>query len=219
MSAASSFARWICAATRLPISAIFLSVIGAEAQTVTPTGAMNMPRVGHQATLLLDGRVLVSGGHAGNASVAGAEIFDPVTGTWSLTGSNVTARHDHTSTLIADGRVLVVGGVSSTEACSTNATAETFDPATGDWSATPDLPIVVGTGHTATRLLDGRILVAGGGDRCGAVFETAGVFDPTSNTWTAVANMATTRQFHSAILLPTEESSLREARPAQRSTS
>ena len=119
-----------------------------------------------------------------------------------MTGSNLSARHDHTSTLLPDGRVLVTGGVDAYANCSTNATAETFDPATGNWSATSSLPSAAGTGHTATRLLDGRVLVVGGGDRCGSVFNTAAVFDPTSDTWTAVANMATAREFHSAILLP-----------------
>ena len=55
-----------------------------------------------------------------------------------------------------------------------------------------------GTGHTAIRLVDGRVLVAGGGDRCGSAFNTAALFDPLTNTWSATGSMTATRQFHSA---------------------
>ena len=51
------------------------------------TGSMTWPRGSHAATLLTDGRVLVTGGNDGSVGVASAELFDPVTGTFSLTGS------------------------------------------------------------------------------------------------------------------------------------
>ena len=62
----------------------------------TPTGRMQIARAGHQATLLRDGRVLVTGGYdnAGTA-VAAAEIFSPVAGTWSVAASNAVAGMDH----------------------------------------------------------------------------------------------------------------------------
>src|SRR5207247_1487243 len=123
------------------------------------------------------------------------------TGTWSLTGSNVIRRFDHTATLLADGRVLAAGGVSAVDECTSNATAEIYDPANGRWSLTGRLPSPVGTGHIAIQLLDGRVLVAGGGDRCGTVFNTAAIFEPTTNTWAAIGNMTVAREFHSAALL------------------
>lgn len=55
--------------------------------------------------------------------------------------------------------------------------------------------------HTATRLLDGTILVAGGYDGNGAL-ASAAIYDPESNTWSAVGAMATPRYNHSATLLP-----------------
>jgi WD40 repeat protein len=58
----------------------------------TLTGSMSQPRCLHSATLLPDGKVLVSGGvnsiYSNNtATVSGAEIYDPNTGTWTPTGS------------------------------------------------------------------------------------------------------------------------------------
>src|SRR5262245_17051925 len=80
-----------------------------SAQVVGPdwsvTGSLNKARVGHTATLLRNGKVLVAGGHrdpiTGRAT---AEIYDPATGKWTETGSLNTPRLGHIATLLADGR-------------------------------------------------------------------------------------------------------------------
>ena len=78
----------------------------------SPTASMSTPRMGHTATLLADGRVLVWGGDGGtDASVATTEIYDPRQGTWSPTASMGMPRYWQTATLLVDGRVLVSGGI------------------------------------------------------------------------------------------------------------
>jgi len=68
-------------------------------------------RVNFTATLLKDGRVLVTGGDQMNeTALATAEIYDPATGTFSPTGAMLTARTDHDAILLRDGSVLVYGG-------------------------------------------------------------------------------------------------------------
>jgi hypothetical protein len=67
--------------------------VEARAQTFTITGNMEYARSGHQATLLLDGRVLVTGGTGKSGeAIARSEVFDPATGGWSFSGNNITAR-------------------------------------------------------------------------------------------------------------------------------
>jgi N-acetylneuraminic acid mutarotase len=90
---------------------------------------MITPRLAHTATLLPDGRVLVSGGraHGGpeSADFNDAELYDPVTGTWTATANMAEARDGHTATLLADGRVLVSGGTDQLSP------AEVYDPVGG----------------------------------------------------------------------------------------
>jgi len=71
--------------------------------TFTPTGDMTAQRMGHTATLLTNGKVLVTEGCAVPAGFpvwASAELYDPLTGKFALTGSMITPRAGHTSTLL-----------------------------------------------------------------------------------------------------------------------
>jgi len=79
--------------------------------TFSLTGSMTTARDFHVATLLRDGRVLVTGGSrygmdsASGQFLTAAEIYDPKTGTFSVTGSMKTPRASHTATLLSDGRL------------------------------------------------------------------------------------------------------------------
>src|SRR5207245_2455497 len=127
------------------------------------------------AVLLNTGQVLVVGGQNPNtgAAIGSAELLNPSTGTWSLTGSLKTARYYRTATLLSDGTVLVATGYNSNGVL---ASAERYSPATGRWSSAGSLA-VARRGAMAALLQDGRVLVAGGdGDgalRSGEVFGPA----------------------------------------------
>ena len=173
--------------------------------TWSPTGSMTTPRSRHTATLLLDGKVLVAGGRNNNLATATAELFDPSTGTWTPTGMMNIPRDFHSATLLADGRVLVTGGISTGDGKdnAVEKTAEIYDPATGVWSSV-DHMAQARWGHSATALLDGTVLVAGG---TGPAFDgnytvRAEIYNPQSNRWRNVDSMTTPRGFHLATLLP-----------------
>ncbi len=165
------------------------------------TGSMSTARGYSTATLLSDGKVLVTGGYNypyySYNYLATAEVYDPAAGTWSATGSMSTARYQHTATLLANGKVLVAGGYSSS---SNLATAQLYDPATGTWSATGSMASARYR-HTATLLPNGKVLVVGGYGSSGYL-ATAELYDPSTGTWSAAGSMSTGRYQHTATLLP-----------------
>ena len=147
----------------------------------TPTGSMAVPRALHQATLLPDGRVLVSGGF-GDGPTPGvpgpehAEVYDPATGTFSAAGDLQAGRSLHTAILLTDGRVLAVGGVASPGDRSAVALTELYDPTTNAWSPGPSLQAAF-PGATATLLGNGRVLIFGGENSSGFPVPTALLFE------------------------------------------
>jgi Galactose oxidase, central domain/Kelch motif len=173
--------------------------------TWSQTGSMHVARNAPSATLLPNGKVLVAGGNTcacGTPSgvTATAELYDPASGTWSLTGSMAVARNDHTATLLPDGKVLVAGGDNES---ATFASAELYDPATGTWSPTGSMT-TPRSGQTATLLPDGKVLAAGGlSDVTSAIaVASAELYDPTTGTWSPTGSMLTARFLHTANLLP-----------------
>lgn len=167
------------------------------------TGQMTVARSGHTATLLPNGKVLISGGQAdllngARLPIGSAELYDPITGTWSGTGSLAAPRSNHTATLLPNGSVLVVGGTAGNGQTALGS-AEIYDPATSLWSATGSLN-TSRWGHTATLLVDGRVLVTGG-DSNDSATASAEIYDPASGQWTVTANLSARRMLHTATLL------------------
>ena len=79
--------------------------------TFSSTGDMTVERSAHPATLLANGKVLVTGGDWNSLPLASAELYDPATGVFALTASNMNGpRRFHTATLLSDGKVLLTGG-------------------------------------------------------------------------------------------------------------
>jgi galactose oxidase-like protein/Kelch motif protein len=141
-----------------------------------------------------DPGVLVAGGlDPSGWALATAEIYDPVAGTWTATGSMTTPRNCHTATLLQNGHVLVAGGNGV-------AGAEVYDPATGTWMATGSLS-TAREWHTATLLQNGRVLVAGGWGQTTAGLTSAEMYDPPTGTWTVTGALTSGRSCHTATLL------------------
>ena len=75
---------------------------------------MTTARGGHRATLLGNGKVLLTGGiDATGTPLATAELYDPIAGTFSAAATMSAARYNHVAVLLGDGTVLVAGGTGS----------------------------------------------------------------------------------------------------------
>ena len=168
-------------------------------------------RIGHTAALLPSGDLLVVGGDNGTESLASAELYSASAEEWSSTGDMAQPRQGHTATVLSDGRVLVVGGWGPPMAGDKGSTAqqargwrflspsqlrsqgrslhsaEAYDSASGSWSETGSLSSAR-CGHTATLLLDGTVLVAGGFGPDGKPLASVEVYDPASGTWSQSSN-------------------------------
>ena len=123
-------------ATSAVTATIYLPLAVAAPRGWTLTAPLHSDHgYGATATLLPGGSVLLVGGNIPQSDVA--ELYDPATGTWSLTGSLGTSRSGHTATLLASGKVLVAGGERQVAGSwQTLHSAELYDPATGTWTPT-----------------------------------------------------------------------------------
>ncbi len=177
------------------------------------TAPMTVPRIGQLATLLADGRVLVSGGcatlgcssennpAADFSTEFSAEIYDPSWRRWTPT-RNMLFIHNHPTAALLPagppsqcapncGKVLVVGTavtLAGGRAVPASTDAEIYDPRSGTWAATTP------TEHSrdrpsALRLGNGRVLVVGiVSDLPPLTAVAAELFDPATAMWTPTGN-------------------------------
>ena len=157
-------------------------VFDPASETWSPTAAMLSPRAGHSQVLLDDGRVIAIGGQCWDPAVfnpppcdPSVEVFDPDLDEWNA----LPVGGDGPSTVLADGRVLIGG--------------TTIDPVSETSSPTTNPPSIQAS-RTMTRLLDGRVLIAGGG--------ASEIFDPATDTFAPSGGMNVNRSGHRAVLLP-----------------
>ncbi len=165
--------------------------------TLKATQRMTAQRASHTATLLHDGKVLITGGFVGEENILmSAEIFDPA-GKGFLQAENMrVARSSHTATLLPNGKILIAGGFNGNYLDS----AEIYDPATGKFTLTPKMS-TARSNHVAVLLNNGKVLLAGGVGTDWTFLAGAEIYDPTSNKFTATGAMTTARESHTVTLL------------------
>jgi N-acetylneuraminic acid mutarotase len=167
-------------------------------------GSMSTGRFFHTAILLGNGKVLITGGSGNGTNSAAVDLYDPATKTFTPAGNMTVARAGHAATLLNNGKVLLTGGGASFGGSATTA-AELYDPGTGSFTAT-NLMTSPRSSHTATLLNNGQVLLAGGstvffGGGQSNSLSSAELFDPSTGSFTATADMTALRESHTATLL------------------
>ncbi len=170
-------------------------------------------------TRLSTGNIMVSGGidvtvlfgiPVAVTTTNKAQLYNPGTNSWSNAANMPIGRayhHDNQVTL-ADGRVLLSGGVfildlASVANAASIANADLYNPATNTW--TPTTMSHARTGHSATRLANGDVIVCGGAEgllSAAVTLDAVARFVPATNTWTDLGPMTLARTGHTAAALP-----------------
>ena len=162
---------------------------------------MNIGRSHHTATTLLNGKILVAGGNGSSGVLASAELYDPATKTFSLTGNMTTNRTDHAATLLPDGTVLITGGLGTSFTLLHS--AEIYNPTNGTFTAVSNM-LSGHAQHTSTLLQGGRVLIAGTSFNNGSADSdpaVAEIYDPSTHSFTLTGRLNNGAGGHRAILL------------------
>jgi hypothetical protein len=191
---------WNIGAVVVASADVYTPGTGTGPGSFLPTGAMNTARYGQTASLLHDGRVLVTGGwDASGNPLASAEIYDPSSGVFTFTGPMSSPRGYNAAAVLPDGRVLIAGGLASPSLGDFLTSVEIYDPSTGVFTATGSMR----DGRYAfsmTVLNNGLILVSGGFQGLSAP-STAEVYDPATGVFNPTGPMTTGRAWATATLL------------------
>jgi N-acetylneuraminic acid mutarotase len=185
------------------------------AGTFSATGSMSVPREGHTATMLRDGRVLIAGGSDnGIHTLDSAEIYDPTSGTFRGTGHLHQPRIAHVAALLGTGKVLIAGGGRGgmPGGYISYDTAEMYDPAAGSFTAIRAHMKSDRVGAAAVKLNDGRVLIVGGksGRRMTSrlsnlssltPLNTAEIYDPETGAFIRTGDMSAPHYLATATIL------------------
>ncbi len=150
--------------------------------------SMLQARASGTATLLDDGRVLLTGGYPGEGlgPTDSAELYDPGTDGFLSAGSMTTPRADQTATLLQDGRVLLAGGFDA--AGTALDSTELFDPRTATFTQGPVLS-QPRAAQSAVRVGPSVLLI--GGTRSGRALRTTDVLR--DDDWSSGPDLLTPR--------------------------
>ena len=171
-----------------------------------PAGKMHGTRgYGSTSTLLPTGKVLIAGGYNGASCERSAELYDPATNTFVVTGSMSAPRCSAIAVLLQKGQPLIMGGDQSRGDRDPAVSAELYDPSTGRFSVTGSMRTPRDY-FAGVVMRDGRVLVAGGSSEGQhpntKVESSAEIYDPRTGRFSPTGNMTTPRDKFAAALLP-----------------
>ncbi len=168
---------------------------------------MSAARAIFTATLLKNGRVLVTGGattyHGSSGNVTtSAEIFDPRSGKWSQAASLPKPLYVQSAALMPDGRVLVAGGWWSTSNSDpSHGNVQIYDPVANNWTMTGSL-VTPRAQFSLVPLPDGRFLAMGGVDPSYHTLASSEIYDPATGAWQTTGKLGVAMMWPAVGVLP-----------------
>lgn len=166
------------------------------ANAIRPIAPSPLARLDHAVVVLPGGKALVAGGRSpGPVGWVETELFDPATGAFTPSGELLVTRWNTQALRLPGGDVLLVGGETNSALSLEARAVQRWEASSGKWTI-PGRLLERRSGHTATLLPGGKILVAGG------LLARAELFDPDTGESRAPAGaMVHPRYGHSATLL------------------
>jgi hypothetical protein len=204
---------WNSTSQTLETAEVFDPVSG----TSTPTGSMSSDHLwggwGGAMPAVTGGQLLVAGGlDSTGALVSAAELYDPVGGTFTLTGPMPTAVVSMFPRVLGDGSVLYVGGWNSTTGApptpgwmytgSGTSVVQRYTPSAGTFATTGPLAENRLVGCNVV-LPTGDVLAIGGSTGMTSTEPNIEQYDPAAGTWQSVGTLTTPAQCTQAFLLST----------------
>jgi hypothetical protein len=133
-------------------------------------------------------------------SLAGA-TGPSATGSVAEIAAMHVARASHSSTLLPNGKVLIAGGFAGSGGeYNPYRSAELYDPSFGTFESVAEMSIGR-SGHTATLLKNGKVLIVGGWTGRYDLRGSAEIYDPALNTFATTGNLVIERAGNTATLL------------------
>lgn len=174
-------------------------------QTFSSTGSLLVPVFDASAITLPDGDVLIIGGVTGTVPYQSGttvnELYNPSSGTFSLTGALTQAVQGANVSLLPNGSALIAGGDISTSVVTPTASSvsEVFNPTFGAVTSTGSLPVPEAFGSSVS-LGNGEVLLAGGYSAGGAI-GIAEFYSPSTGVWSTTGPLVSPAYNATATLL------------------
>lgn len=179
-------------------------IYDSTSQTFIEAAPMSTARAQHQAVLMGNGKVLVTGGSSNgfdSGALATAEIYDPALNTWSaaasFSGTIPNGIWWHNSLLMGNGHVMITSGRTGTS--SVNKIALQYNSGTDSWSTAGSM--VIARSHAMAIKLGTNDIIVVGGQSTGAVLSSGEFYNSGANTWAALGTSLQNARQSGAIFL------------------
>ncbi|MFP4379553.1 MAG: hypothetical protein ACLFUS_03540 [Candidatus Sumerlaeia bacterium] len=164
---------------------------------------MTSQRMAHWGVLLDDGKALLIGGHgSGFTALDTCDLYDPATNSFSAMTMNYT--HDGGALAkLSDGRYLIAGGAKDLGVAPGYATAEIFDPASMNFTATGSMNYAR-TNCRAATLSNGKVLIVGAWYNTDSA-SYGEIYDPATGTFSLTGQIPDGYERSWPVVLPTND--------------